>query len=130
MLPELATYFAAEGCGVVGTDLFLGKMPDAPVLCAALYEAPGAPPALDHQGLAFEKARLLIFVRGSSYAEARERVERFYRACLAVKNVALSSAVYLSATPVAPPYLAERDKHRRPVLGLEVAIWKQLTPLA
>ena len=44
ILEALADKLTTASVATVGTNLFLGMMPDSPDLCVALYEYAGAPP--------------------------------------------------------------------------------------
>jgi hypothetical protein len=44
ILEALADKLTAASVATVGSDLFIGLMPDKPDVCVALYEYAGAPP--------------------------------------------------------------------------------------
>jgi len=71
VLKEIGTYLATKSIGTVGTDIFLGLMPDQPDNCIALFEYAGSPPDLHWNG---EYPGLQVRVRNKSYAAARTKI--------------------------------------------------------
>ena len=71
MLTEIGAYLATQNVGTVGTDIFLGLMPDQPDNCVALFEYAGSPPDLHWNG---EYPGLQVRVRNTSYAAARTKI--------------------------------------------------------
>ncbi len=71
MLSEIGAYLATKSVGAVGTDIFLGLMPDQPDSCIALFEYAGSSPDLHWNG---EYPGLQVRVRDTSYAAAREKI--------------------------------------------------------
>ena len=71
MLTEISAYLATQNVGTVGTDIFLGLMPDQPDNCVALFEYAGSPPDLHWNG---EYPGLQVRVRNTSYAAARTKI--------------------------------------------------------
>ena len=71
MLKEIGTYLQSQGIGTLGTNLFLGLMPDEPDNCIALFEYAGSPPDLHWNG---EYPGLQVRVRGTSYEAARSKI--------------------------------------------------------
>ena len=71
LLTEIGAYLATKSIGTVGTDIFLGLMPDQPDNCIALFEYAGSPPDLHWAG---EYPGLQVRVRNTSYAAGREKI--------------------------------------------------------
>ena len=71
MLREIGAYLATKSIGTVGTNIFLGLMPDQPDNCIALFEYAGSPPDLHWNG---EYPGLQVRVRNTSYAAARSKI--------------------------------------------------------
>ena len=71
MLTEIGAYLATQNVGTVGTDIFLGLMPDQPDNCVSLFEYAGSPPDLHWNG---EYPGLQVRVRNKSYAAARTKI--------------------------------------------------------
>lgn len=126
MIDAAALWFAAQGCGTVGVDLFKGKLPGTPPNAAAIMERPGLPPVDVFGGTAWEQPRWRILVRATSYAVARARAERFYRAALTIANLPIGGSVYLSVEPL-PPAHADLDELLRPILEVTMEVRRTLT---
>ncbi|WP_461365563.1 minor capsid protein [Candidatus Darwinibacter acetoxidans] len=71
MLKEIGTYLATQNVGTVGTDIFLGQMPDQPDNCVSLFEYAGSPPDLHWNG---EYPGLQVRVRSTSYSGGRAKI--------------------------------------------------------
>ena len=71
MITEIGAYLATKSIGTVGTDIFLGLMPDQPDNCIALFEYAGGPPDLHWAG---EYPGLQVRVRNKGYAAARTKI--------------------------------------------------------
>ena len=75
-LPELGTYLAANVTDTtltLGTNLFLGRLPDTPNTCVALFETGGLSPEETMGGSslpAYTQPRCQILVRAADYASA------------------------------------------------------------
>lgn len=128
MIVDVADWLAARGCGTVNADLFLGTLPAVPAVAAALQERPGLPPLDDFGATALEQPRWLVLVRDPSYAAARQRAERFYRALLTITNLPIGTAVYTTVR-VYPPEQLDIDTLGRHVLGVAVEAQKTLEVL-
>jgi len=71
MLNDIGTYLQTKNKGTMGTDIFLGLMPDQPDNCIALFEYAGSPPDLHWNG---EYPGLQVRVRNKSYAQGRAKI--------------------------------------------------------
>jgi hypothetical protein len=71
MLSDIGNYLQAQGIGTLGTNIFLGLMPDQPDNCIALFEYAGSPPDLHWNG---EYPGLQVRVRNKSYEAARSKI--------------------------------------------------------
>lgn len=126
---EVGDYLQAQGLGTVGTDLFYGSLPDTPVACVAIKELPGQPPQAEFGGPAWERPRLEIIVRGTSYFTGRQQAEAVYRALLGITNETLSGTFYLSAEPQTPEQIG-RDEHEHERFAVHCLFQKALSSLS
>jgi hypothetical protein len=124
-LDEVAGALAASGGGAVGTDLFLRRLPDQPDTCAALLEQGALPPQYSFGAVEWERQRLLLLARATSYMDGRQLAERCYRAVLDLRNRALGSTWYVNAEPDHPPYFRGRDDTGRAVFAFSFAVWRR-----
>lgn len=69
MIQDIAEYLEDHSIGTVGTDMFVGYMPDAPAACIALYEYAGRPPDRAHDGNKVTRPGLQVVVRGAVNGE-------------------------------------------------------------
>lgn len=115
MLEDIAGYLAAEGLGTLGTDLFLGLLPDQPDSCVALYAYPGRPPAWEHDGPqpALRYPRLQVLTRDPSYVAAESLARDASAALCALVNRPLGATTYGRVTPLQEPFPLERDASGR-----------------
>jgi hypothetical protein len=131
VLNELAAKLAALGVGTVGTDIFLGAMPEDVAACCALYEYGGTAPefAFGAPGIAFENNAVQVVFRGTphDYAGPRAKAETAYRGLAAVEVTALSGTLYHWIHPMQAPFLLRRDDSERVLIATNYAIQKELS---
>jgi hypothetical protein len=119
MLPDIAAYLAGEGLGTLGTDLFMGSMPDPPNACVALYEYAGRPPGFVHDSPqpAIRYPRLQVLVRDDDYAGAVSRARSVYTALCGLVNATLGATTYGRVAPLGEPFPLARDESERVVVA-------------
>jgi hypothetical protein len=110
MLEDIGTYMQINSLGTVGTDLFLGLMPDEPDNCTALFEYAGSPPDLHWQG---EYPGLQVRVRNSSYQAGRAVIESIYDLLHGIFDTDLSGTKYLLIKAQGSPEVLKRDHNNR-----------------
>lgn len=114
LLTDIAARIEADGNGIVGTTIFVGRLPDSPDNCTAIYEYTGQQPLFTHDDPLphIERPRFQVTVRNASYAAGRAAIETIYRE-LFLRNVALTSARYLWIVPLQQPFYLRRDDNER-----------------
>lgn len=128
---EVANFVATACSLTVGTDLFMGRLPDNPDACGAVFEYQGkagdyvlgsADPILEHP-------RVQIAFRGDpfDYETPRDLAETAYQAAAALAHQTLTSTRYLVMEPLQPPFLLKNDKNDRPVIAFNCQISKALS---
>ncbi len=122
MLKEIGTYLQSQGIGTLGTDLFLGLMPDQPDNCIALFEYAGSPPDLHWNG---EYPGLQVRVRNKSYGTGREKIQRIYELLHGLHNQILSGTRYLLIKARGSPEVLKRDTNNRIELFVNFEIMKE-----
>lgn len=90
MLTEISAHLATKNIGTVGTDIFLGLMPDQPDNCVALFEYAGSPPDLHWAG---EYPGLQVRVRNKSYAAGRAKIGEIMKELHGLHEQTLSGTV-------------------------------------
>ena len=122
MLREIGEYLATKSVGTVGTDIFLGLMPDQPDNCIALFEYAGSPPDLHWNG---EYPGLQVRVRNKSYAAARTKIGEAMTALHGLHEQTLSGTRYLLIKARGSPEVLKRDNNNRVELFVNFEIIKE-----
>lgn len=119
-LDELGTYLAANISGAtaltLGTNLFLGRLPDSTDTCVALFETGGTFPSHTMGGASspvFERGRLQVVTRASGYATARTLAGDVWSTFEQIADETLTGTRYLRVTAVQSPFPTERDSTDR-----------------
>ena len=110
MLSEIGAYLATKNVGTVGTDIFLGLLPDQPDNCTALFEYAGSPPDLHWNG---EYPGLQVRVRNKSYAAARTKIGEIMKLLHGLHETQLSGTRYLLIKARGSPEVLKRDASNR-----------------
>ena len=122
MLREIGTYLATKSIGTVGTDIFLGLMPDQPDNCIALFEYAGSPPDLHWNG---EYPGLQVRVRNKSYAAGRTKIGEVAKKLHGLHEQTLSGTRYLLIKARGSPEVLKRDNNNRVELFVNFEIIKE-----
>jgi len=122
MLKEIGTYLQGQGIGTLGTDIFLGLMPDEPDNCIALFEYAGSPPDLHWNG---EYPGLQVRVRNKSYAAARTKIGEVMDKLHGLHEQTLSGTRYLLVKARGSPEVLKRDNNNRVELFVNFEILKE-----
>ena len=122
MLREIGAYLATQNVGTVGTDIFLGLMPDQPDNCIALFEYAGSPPDLHWNG---EYPGLQVRVRDKSYAAARTKIGEVMEKLHGLHEQTLSGTRYLLIKARGSPEILKRDNNNRVELFVNFEIIKE-----
>lgn len=73
----LATYIEANTDLVLGNNLFVGALPDEPILAAALYDTLGVDDGKGMDGTVYIHRGVQILVRSRSYAQGWSKIKEF-----------------------------------------------------
>jgi hypothetical protein len=130
LLDELSAYLAANGIGTLGTDIFIGQLPESPDAACALYEYGGIAPAHTIGGgtAKYERPRVQVVARALTYSAARSKIESIYTLLDAVAGAMLSSVRYLRIEAVQSPAFLERDANNRVTMVCNFQVQKELSP--
>jgi len=123
MLEAISTYLATKQVGTVGTDLFLGQMPDKPDNCTVLFEYAGSPPDLHWKG---EYPGLQVRARNTSYSLARTKIDSVVEALHGLHGQTLSGTKYLLIKAKGSPEILKRDENNRVELFVNFEIIKEV----
>ena len=130
LLTDVGAYLDAQVSAAslaAGTNLFYGRLPDAPDTCVALYETGGGVPD-DTMGNSsapvFENPRVQIVVRADDYATAATLIGDCWDKLQLISNETLSSTYYARISAVQSPFALERDSQDRMVMACNFQIIK------
>lgn len=116
MLDDLGAYLDTNSSLVLGTDLFLGVLPEIPSNCVALFENSGVSPdfTLGTNNLPIlERPELQVIVRNGSYSTGNTLADTIYRVFTQITNQTINSVNYLRIQAIASPSVMDRDSNRR-----------------
>ena len=122
MLSDIGNYLQAQGIGTLGTNIFLGLIPDEPDNCVALFEYAGSPPDLHWSG---EYPGLQVRVRNKSYAAARTKIGEVMEKLHGLHEQTLSGTRYLLIKARGSPEVLKRDNNNRVELFVNFEIIKE-----
>ncbi len=132
MLTDVGTYLAAASISTqdltLGTNLFLGRLPDAPDTCVTLVQTSGTQPT-DTFGASYpplENQGLQTIVRAASYATAEALAVDVLKSLAAIENATLTSTWYLKIAAQQSPFALERDTQERMVFSCNYLVMKAL----
>ena len=122
MLSDIGNYLQVQGIGTLGTNIFLGMVPDRPDNCIVLFEYAGSPPDLYWNG---EYPGLQVRVRNKSYAAARTKIGEVMAALHGLHEQTLSGTRYLLIKARGSPEVLKRDNNNRVELFVNFEIIKE-----
>lgn len=128
LLDDLGTYLAANvGSLTLGTNLFLGRMPDDPDTCVTLYEYSGNDPVNVMGGDAMppvEQPRVQVATRAAGYATAHDLAYTCWTQLEGVLNETLTSTLYHRVEALQSPFPLSRDAQDRVVFAQNYQVIK------
>jgi len=122
MLSDIGNYLQVQGIGTLGTNIFLGMIPDKPDNCIVLFEYAGSPPDLYWNG---EYPGLQVRVRNKSYAAARTKIGEVMEKLHGLHEQTLSGTRYLLIKARGSPEILKRDNNNRVELFVNFEIIKE-----
>ena len=122
MLSDIGNYLQVQGIGTLGTNIFLGMVPDKPDNCIVLFEYAGSPPDLHWNG---EYPGLQVRVRNKSYTAARTKIGEVMAALHGLHEQTLSGTRYLLIKARSSPEILKRDNNNRVELFVNFEIMKE-----
>tara|TARA_R110000824_G_scaffold96453_4_gene230959 strand:- start:1273 stop:1680 length:408 start_codon:yes stop_codon:yes gene_type:complete len=132
-LTDIGTYLAATVTNtnlILGTNLFLGRLPEDPDTCVAIVQTGGLAPVDTAGGStlpAFTQPRFQAMVRAGNYATASSLAEDVFKKVQLIDNESLSGTKYLRASGVQEPFPLDRDSRERMVFVCNYQTMRVLT---
>jgi hypothetical protein len=118
---DIAAYMATRSLGTVGTDIFIGEMPDSPNNCVALYQYQGESPELVG-GL--ENPRLTVRVRNTVYSDGQNKARDILKTLHTLNEQTLGGHRYLYIKAAGSISQLGRDKEKRALFTVEFIVTK------
>lgn len=115
-LLDIATYIDTELASLtLGTNLFIGRMPDTPDNCVTLYEYGGSVPdnTMGTSAPSLENPSIQVAVRSTTYAGAVTTIRSIWDKLEAVVDEDLSGTRYNRISANQSPFPLDRDTSDR-----------------
>ena len=132
VLDDVGTYMAANVTDTtltLGTNLFLGRLPESPDTCVAIYETAGTSPT-DVFGAntapPIENAGVMCHTRATSYSSCQSLAVDVMKTLSKVINETLTSTVYYKIEATQSPFALDRDEQERMVFSCNFTAVKAL----
>jgi hypothetical protein len=132
VLDDVGTYMAANVTDTtltLGTNLFLGRLPESPDTCVAIYETAGTAPT-DVFGAntapPIENAGVMCHTRATSYSSCQSLAVDVMKTLSKVINETLTSTVYYKIEATQSPFALDRDEQERMVFSCNFTAVKAL----
>jgi hypothetical protein len=132
LLDEVGTYIGTNVSGLtLGTNLFLGMMPDTPAICAAIYNTTSDAPYFTMNGSttepSLENPRVMLYLRHSSYSTGEALMYTTWKKMTEVSDDTLSSVNYLRLQALGSPEFLERDENFNVIFSANFQAMKALS---
>lgn len=122
ILESIGDYLVTNSLGTLGTNLFLGTLPESPDVCTAVYENSGTPPAftMGTGGIAIDYPMIQVICRAGKddYPTARDAVEVIRNLLASVTDVTISNVQILRMEPMGSVNPLGVDPKQRPLLSV------------
>lgn len=123
LVQDVATYLQNNGIGTLGTNLFVGRLPDEPDTCTAVFAYAGFPMPLHWNG---EQPGLQVLVRAPSYVQAQNLMEQIRGLLHGLSEQTLGTTRYLLVRAKQSPMLLQRDDGDRAIFVCNFDVIKEL----
>jgi len=131
VLDDLGVFVETAALATVGTNLFLGHMPETPSVCCAFLEYGGDAPMRNQSegaarsgALSGEKPRIQLLCRNTSYPTGHALIRSMATALDGVVNQTINGVFYIRIAAMQPPFLIEMDDNKRYVFAVNFSIVK------
>lgn len=126
VIESIADYLNTNGQGTAGTDMFIGRMPDAPDSCICLYEYEGQPPMENFGSSAFsiEMPRIQIVTRSTreNYPTARDKAVTIRNLLAAISEQTISGKRILRVQSLGSAVPLGYDSNDRPKFAMNFQV--------
>lgn len=122
ILESVGDYLVTNSLGTLGTDIFLGTLPEAPDACVAIYENAGSSPSftMGSGGIAIDYPMLQIICRAGreDYPTARDKAESIRVLLAQVLEQSISGVYVLRIEPMGSVNQLGIDPKYRPLISV------------
>jgi hypothetical protein len=129
-LVDIGTYLDTQLASLtLGTNLFLGRLPDSPDKCVALLEYGGSTPisTLGSDAMPrMEMPRIQVLSRDVAYSDARALAISVWQVIEGILNETLSGTLYQRVSAVQSAFPLERDSVQRVLFAQNFQVFKEL----
>lgn len=124
ILEALADRLTSASVATVGSNLFIGLMPDQPDVCLAIYEYAGSPPleVLSDNDATLERPSVQVMARATrnDYPTARELIKDARDVLTAIANQEISGVTFLRVNQNSAINAVGTDDNDRPIFTLSL----------
>jgi hypothetical protein len=122
LLDDIKSYLQSQG---ITEPIYIGRLPDGPDDCVALFEYAGRPP---YTLIAVDTPGLQVKIRGAAgdndYQDARARAQTILNTLHDIKNVLINSTRYIHVQAQGTPGPLGRDQAERPIFNINFLVRK------
>jgi hypothetical protein len=130
ILQELGLYLQQNGHGTLGTDLFIGQVPNTPATMIALLQTGGEPPGRTHDtkgGVAYEHPTLAVWSRDTTPAAALTTAYSVRNTLEEIRNVSLNGSRYVAVEAMQEPFILRLDGSENVIAAFNIRATKART---
>ena len=121
ILEAVGTYLQTNNKGTLGTNIFLGILPESPDVCIGVFEYEGLAPmfTMGTAGIKVDRPSVQLLFRATrdDYPTARDAADSSRLLLSAVANQTINSLRILRIEPVGSVMPMGVDKNSRPILS-------------
>jgi len=122
ILESVGDYLVTNSHGTLGTNIFLGTLPDSPDSCIAVYENAGSSPTftMGSGGIRIDYPMLQIICRAGreDYPTARDKAENIRVLLASVLEQSISGVHIMRIEPMGSVNLLGVDPKYRPLISV------------
>lgn len=122
ILESVGDYLVTNSQGTLGTNIFLGTLPETPDACVAVYENAGSSPAftMGSGGIVIDYPMLQIVCRAGreDYPTARDKAETIRTLLASVLETTISGVHIMRIEPMGSVNLLGVDPQYRPLISV------------
>lgn len=118
----MGDYLVTNSYGTLGTNIFLGTMPETPDTCVAVYESAGSPPrfTMGSGGIVIDSPMIQVLCRAGreDYPTARDKAENIRNTLASVLESTISSVHIMRIEPMGGVNPLGVDGKYRPLVSV------------